>query len=397
VKSANTKPIAVVLDIAFGGYGIVRSLSGYSIDIIGIKSNRFIPEQGTRLCKKIYKFKNYEHLLDLLLRIAQEEPVKPILYLTGDHYVTFFYNFEEKIRNFYRISLPDKNTIEILLEKTKLNDFAIREQILAPKTLDLSDMDDIGIVKKNFEFPVILKPWLRTEKWKNNISDKAFLINDFENFKTIYDKISIFEKRLIVQEYIPGGDENVYYCLIYFDENSKCLGAFSGQKLRQWPVLTGTGTSYIGVENQKVIKETLRIFRSLNYKGFGSFEFKKHQINGKYYMIEPTAGRVDQNEYVSTINKMNLPLVAYCNLTNINIEANRSNCKPAIYIEEINEIRSALKHISMGDLNIKTWVKSLKGKKVYRYLTYRDPLISVYLLFSICLILIKKKQIRKTN
>ncbi len=373
-------PYAVVLDISFGGYGIVRSLARYGIPVIGLKSNQFVPEQGTRLCKKIYTYKNYGNLLYLLTKLAKSLESKPLLYLTADKHVFFFHDKRNELMDLYDIRFPEESIIKLLIDKLKFYEYAEKNQILTPKTMNLREVKNFDVVKNNLNYPIILKPWLRTNAWSNNIKGKAFLIDDFSKFQSIYDKVAKFEKNLLVQEYIPGGDENIHYCLTYFNEKSVCLGAFTGQKVRQWPIQTGSTATTIPTTNDFVKNETIRIFESVGYKGFGSIEYKKHDVTGKYYVIEPTVGRINQQEYITTLNNMNLPVIAYSEITGMYVERGFGISKKVIYIDEVSELKSVFKYIRRGELTLYRWLKSLRGKRAYRFSTFADPFVSLYAL-----------------
>lgn len=371
---------AVVLDIGFSGYGVIRSLSGYNIPIVAFKTKTFNFEAGTRLCNKIFAFNDIHHLYDMLMSYAQTQSQKPVLYLTSDKYVYFISENITEISKSYQIDFPDKDTINILMNKLNFTQFAIKNNLKIPKTTDLSEITKIQIFKNKLDFPLVLKPWLRTDKWNKNIKEKGFLLNDYNKLEEVFEKIKKIEKNILIQEYIPGGDDHIYYCLTYYDQQSNCISAFTGRKIRQWPIKTGSTATTIACDNDTIKKETMKIFDLLNYKGFGSFEYKKHAITGEYYIMEPTVGRLNQQEYVATLNGNNLPLIAYNSLTKAGLDPILPTKKPVIYIDEISELRSAFKYLKEGNLSIKEWLKSLKGYKAYRYCNLNDPMVGLRLI-----------------
>lgn len=381
---------AVVLDIGFAGYGIIRSLFRYNIPIIGFKSKMFYAEAGTRLCRKIYVFQDLHHLYELLINYAKTQPQKPVLYLTTDLYVNFILKNITEISQYYQIDFPDENTISILMNKLNFSDFAEKNNIQIPKTISLHNIAEIDTIKENLNFPVILKPWMRTEKWSNRFKEKAFLSQSFKELEIVYNKIKVIENNILVQEYIPGFDDHVYYCLTYFDEGNNCLAAFTGQKIRQWPVRTGSTSTTVPCDNDTIKNETLRIFKLLNYKGFGSIEYKKHAVTGEYYITEPTVGRLNQQEYVATLNGINIPLIAYNSLTGAGLEPILPRVKPIIYIDEKNELQSVVKLYKEGSLTFKDWLKSIKGDRAYRFFNLSDPVVGFRMILLIFLKIIKK-------
>ena len=160
--------------------------------------------------------------------------------------------------------------------------------------------------------------------------------------------------------------------LTYFSDKSECLAAFTGHKIRQWPVGMGSTATAAPKENQYVFEKTCEIFIDLKYKGFGSIEYKRHDINGKYYLIEPTAGRINQQEFIATINGMNLPLWYYNDISGSNIEEMSPPEKEIIYIDEPAEIFSASVHIRKKMISFIEYLRSIKKSKRYRYANKND-------------------------
>jgi predicted ATP-grasp superfamily ATP-dependent carboligase len=175
-------------------------------------------------------------------------------------------------------------------------------------------------IAENITFPVILKPFCRTNRWKKAKLPKAYHLSHIDDLRKVYSEIKKIEPRLVVQEWVQGDYSNVYYCLAYFSDKSECLAAFTKHKIRQWPVGMGSTATAAPKENQYVFEKTLEIFTDLKYKGFDSIEFKRHDINENYYLIEPTAGIINQQKYIAIINGINLLLRYYNFISGSNIE-----------------------------------------------------------------------------
>jgi D-aspartate ligase len=243
--------------------------------------------------------------------------------------------------------------------------------------------DDLLEQERNFIYPVILKPFIRKPEWNIAGLPKAFKCDDRSQLISCYNESKCIDNHLLLQEWIPGGDDHVYYCLIYFNDKTECLSWFSGQKIRQWPVTVGTASSTKPASDEILHQETIRIFSLIQYRGFGSMEYKKHAVNGLYYVIEPTAGRLDQIEYAATANGINFPLIAYSSLTGIKFQEPARPAKPVIYLDELTEINSLAVCLRKGWTSPSKGLLSLKGKKAYRYLNSKDPIVFLLLIFKI--------------
>jgi D-aspartate ligase len=387
-------PLVVVLDIDFSGYGIVRSLVPYQIPVIAFApSGKFVPESKTRLCPVI-RHRTEE---DLLLRLQEFGGLrnKPVLIATIDNYVSMIMHNRKMIESLFHINYPDNHILNLLLSKSLFNDFAVQHQVLIPKSFNLHALDQLPEIIPLLDFPVILKPFIRKPYWSKAGLPKAFFCENEKRLRKSFEQAILVEDQLIIQEWVPGGDKDIYYCLTYFDEQSHCLGAFTGNKIRQWPVGTGSTASTKPADDPFLPEETVRILTLTGYRGFGSIEYKKHAINGKYYLIEPTAGRLNQQEFAATLNGVNLPLIGYCSMTGVNIKQRPGPAEKIIYIDEPAELLSAAVHIKRGLLTPCEWLRSLKGKRRYRYFNSKDIRVFMFLFRKLTVLLVNAVFSRK--
>jgi predicted ATP-grasp superfamily ATP-dependent carboligase len=331
-----------------------------------------MPEYRTKLCERKVSFDGDADLKDRLKETADGLGRKPVLYITTDHYVGFVIENRAFINEHFLVHLPSNDVLELLLDKTAFAEYALEHEILIPQTHNLFNEEDLGHIKETLSLPLILKPFTRTEAWRKAKLSKAYYVNSLDELRELFDRIHPVEPRLMVQEWIPGGDSNVHYCLVYFDEKSECLASFTGYKVRQWPVGTGTACSTAPLDNPYVTERSIEILKQVNYCGFGSVEFKLHDLNGKHYLIEPTVGRVEQIGYVATANGVNLPLHAYNSLTGAAIREETSQVKNVLFIDEAADIASALVHFRKRMMTLGEYYRSLRRTKQYRYYNKND-------------------------
>jgi predicted ATP-grasp superfamily ATP-dependent carboligase len=382
-------PSVVVLDIGFSGYGVLRSLKKYQIPLIGFYGSKILPESYTRLCDRKIYFRDNDDLLLKLIDLAGSLPLKPVLILTTDHFVEFYVENRQELSARFLMHMPDDNTVALLMDKNRFSAYAKENDILIPRSLEVSSQAHIDELERALRFPVIVKPFKHTVEWSDAGFDKAYILETMPALTQFYSKVSGVGAKLIVQEYIEGNDDQVEYCLTYFSGTSECKMAFTGKKLRQWPVETGSTATTIPVDNEFVKNETIRIFKQLNYRGFGSIEYKYDKRDCRYYLIEPTVGRLNQQEYVATLSGFNIPLSGYCDVTGIDIQSNERINSNVVYIDEAAELLSTYVHLKRKRLTVSDWFKSIKGDRHYRYANWSDLGVlfgliikSFYMLFS---------------
>lgn len=378
MSGENTLPLAVVLHIAYTGYGVVRSLTSSGIPVVAFQKDDTPPEAKSALCTRLITFDDDNDLLDSLVGLVGGISKKPVLFITSDIYVEFFIRHRDVLEKLYLIHYPASETVDLLLKKDRFIEYASINNLPIPKSFIINNEKELNDNLNQMIFPVIVKPFTKTQAWLTAKLDKAYLIKQPYELLSLYQRVKIIEPSLLVQEWVPGPDSNVEYCLTYFDSNSCCLASFTGAKIRQWPVGTGSTASTKPVDNQLIREQTIRLFKQLNYRGFGSVEYKKHQITGKYYIMEPTVGRPNQQSYVATANGLNMPLIAYNSLTNLNIvEPVKAMKEPVYYIDEWGDIGSVLVHLKRGHNCLWEFLGLICKKKAFRYYDSRDTRVFI--------------------
>jgi predicted ATP-grasp superfamily ATP-dependent carboligase len=305
--------------------------------------------------------------------------------------VKFFLKYRQLLQQHYLIDMPCDETINLLLDKNLFSDFAGKNGIRIPPGIHINDSTNLRSISGSFRFPCILKPYLRNPDWRKAGMPKAFFVQNYHELEAACEKAFTVEPNLILQEWIPGQDHNVHYCLSFYGKPGERIASFSGMKIRQYPVDTGSTASTKAFDNEWIKQETDRIFRLVNYTGFGSVEYKKHEDDQMYYLIEPTAGRLNQQEYVSTLNGVNLPLRAYNYLTGCNIPEKMSpEQKNVVYIDELAECASTLFLFRKKRLTFREYCQSIQGPKAWRYSNFLDPGVGLGLFPKVCNMLISR-------
>ena len=110
----------------------------------------------------------------------------------------------------------------------------------------------------------------------------------------------------------------------YISAAGKLLASFTGRKIRQWRPLSGGTASAEPAYNEFLTELTYNFFTKAGFWGIGSMEYKQHERTGKFYMIEPTVCRTDFQEGVAIANGVNIPLIAYQDITGSICSANVS-------------------------------------------------------------------------
>ena len=141
---------------------------------------------------------------------------------------------------------------------------------------------------------------------------KASKVASLKELEELWSRMREVTDEVIVQEWIEGGDAEIFFCLQYRKPGKPSI-SFVGRKICQWPLLVGGTASCMPapeVEGELIVL-TDRYFDKVGFVGLASMEYKRDVRDGRFYMVEPTVGRTDYQEEISSLNGVNIPLAAY--------------------------------------------------------------------------------------
>ena len=132
------------------------------------------------------------------------------------------------LRNFERLGIYTLNSsqaIQIAKDKLFTHQILSKNDILTPKTMFLHSPINIDLVKKHFEFPLILK------NLSGSSGSGVFLVKDEKIFK---DLISLLESshntpQIIIQEFIASSQGNDLRVLVIGNKAVACMLRMAGK------------------------------------------------------------------------------------------------------------------------------------------------------------------------
>lgn len=306
-------PAVVVLG-GLNGLGITRSLGRGDITTYVVDSNRLHPGMWSRYARPVHS-QGIEgrDLIDSLLKLQAGLGERPVLFNTHEMAVLTISEHRGDLESMFRFRMPKHEMVLTLQDKSKFHQLAIANDLPVPRGEVLRANSDIFKLLNSLHFPIVVKP---ADKGSVHLGKSPGVIV-FERFE---DALSGCEEMLqrageaIVQEWIDGGSDKIYFCLFYRGRQGKMVSMFTGRKLASSPPGVGL-TAYCTAAPE--VRESLEpmteaFLERIDYAGMGSVEYKWDAASRRFLIIEPTVGRSDWQEEVATLCGINIPLEAYC-------------------------------------------------------------------------------------
>jgi len=356
--------------------GIARSLGRRKIPVYGIDTDPLaigLYSKYIRPCPLADPANPDESRIRSLLDLGKKLGDKAVLYPVSDDAVLLCSRHREELQKYYLFVMPAHQTISDLLTKDGLHKIAQAHAIPDPQMFQVNSRSDIEKLSGTLPFPVIIKPvfspsWLNPEIMSLLRDDslsgapKVALCRNFDELLQIYDKLSAYDGRIIIQEVIPGEDERLVYLCFYLNRQSQPLAWFAGEKLRVLPVGFGSAT-YVRSFRDPVLDEIgLKLLAGTRYQGLGGVEFKKDSRDNRYKLIEFNA-RLGMWDSFGARCGVDIPYIAYQDALEQPVDSHLQYRNGVFWIDFQRDMRAFILYRKRGKLSFGKWIRSLWVEK----------------------------------
>lgn len=303
---------AVVVGGGLNALGVARSLGRSGVRVAVLAKHLGATAMRSRYAIHCATVACYAQLPERLLALADELGGRPVLFLTEEEAVRVVSAARDRLQPHYRFRLGAHDLMLELTHKEGVQAHAERHGLPIPHAVRLRTSADLHLLER-LRFPCVLKPGLKHAGYGARFK-KAYVVQSADEARQLFEEIAPVLPDLLVQEWIEGGDDAIYFCLQYVGDEGRAVASFTGRKLRAWPPQVGGTASCMAAPEAAAELDALteRFFAAAGFQGMGSMEYKRDVRDGKFYVVEPTVGRTDYQQEVATINGNNLPYAAYC-------------------------------------------------------------------------------------
>jgi len=365
------------MNMFYTGLGIARSLGERGIPVIGLASKpsygNYTRYADVRQCPDSRE--QPEELLTFLLQLGQELPSRAVIFPTRDDDVLFLDRYRDLLARHFQLVIPAAGVVAACLDKWETYLWATKAGIDSPRCWTLRSRDELGRVAGDVTYPCVMKPlsshlWRQHDNWERVGARKAFRIDSADALLREYDQISQADPHVLIQEMIPGGDEQLFVAACYFDQTSQLVAAFTARKLLQIPAGFGTGCIVETVDRPELIAPAAKLLQSMGFTGIAEVEFKL-DADGCYKLIEINARPWDQHS-LGRVCGVDLIHIAYCESAGLPTPAVRRGEAGHKWIAEDAFLMAALRMIWTRDPKLRSLFALARGKRAHAIWSRRD-------------------------
>jgi D-aspartate ligase len=305
---------AVVAEVAWvNGLAAIRSLGRQGLRVLALDHRPYALGFRSRYAEPRLApdpLDDEEGFIAALHEIADETDGPLPVFPTHDEHVNAIARHADALSERYRFPFPSWEVLERIQSKRHQLETADAAGLPVPRTFHPTSRDEALAAGEELGFPVIVKPSANVG-FRRSHRRQLFRCESATDLDGAYEAAAPFEP--MVQELIPGGDEELYTLGSYVSPGGEALGLFSGHKLRQTRGYMGSARIGEAVWVDEVVEEGLAFLRALGYHGISQVETKRDPRDGRYKLMEINP-RLWQWHSLAAACGVDLPYIAYRDL-----------------------------------------------------------------------------------
>ena len=381
----NSTPVLILRSDSHGGLNIMRSLGLLGVDVYNLDPSVIAPANFSSYCRGRFVW-DIEHApdresLDYLSEVRRKIGRPPILIPTTDRTARFVARWSATLHDWFVFPDQPPGLVDALASKEGMYGLAIRHRIPTPKCVFPTSRGEVVDFLATATFPIILKGIDGQRLWERT-GKRMFVESSSAELLQTYDRSEDPDRpNLMLQEYIPGGDDTIWMFNGYFDAASECAVGFTGKKIRQCPVHTGCTSLGICLPNPEVEQITRRFMKAVGYRGIVDIGYRYDARDGLYKVLDvnPRIGATFRL-FVGE-NGIDVVRALYMDLSGQQIVPSAAPEGRKWIVEDLDLV-SAYRYYREGSLTINEWFRSLSGIDEAAFLSWRDPVPFLFMLFN---------------
>ena len=300
--------LPIILGSDENAYGTVRLFrEAYGIRPLLVCTRRLIPTMDSDLFDlvQIENFDRDEVFRKELLRILAEYRPRYdrlLVVACSDYYAGMMSKYHDDFDPWIANRFLAPSLLEQLDTKDKFYALCEKHGLDYPKTVICEpDKRKEALEQIDFPFPIVVKPENSNAYDYLHCSfegkEKVFYFATPEEYLTMVQRLdrTDYRGKLIIQEFIPGGDDAMRVINCYSDNRGKVRMMCLGQPVLEEyaPKMLGNYAAIVSRSDPAIYSRIRAFLEEIGYVGFSNFDMKYDTRTGRYLLFEinPRLGR----------------------------------------------------------------------------------------------------------
>jgi predicted ATP-grasp superfamily ATP-dependent carboligase/CelD/BcsL family acetyltransferase involved in cellulose biosynthesis len=383
VAAGNGAAPGGVVAVLHGDLNMLRCFAGTGVRTVVLSSDPDDPSFFSRHCGQRRLVADVAEeparVLAELCKLGRLFPERPVLFYGDDAWLLLASRHRRELGELFRFRLPPEDLVEALVDKVRFAEIARRLGLPVPRTVTSREARTAAEIARAVSTPCILKPFCHLG-WRTSEAVlglgagpvKGLRADTTADLDRMLARIASFSPEFVVQEFVPGGEDQVYSFHAYLDAAGCPLGRYVGRKIRTFPSTAGVSTYLELVSEPALEREGLDVLARLGITGVAKLDYKRDPRSGRFLLLEVNP-RYSLWNHLGAAAGVNLPLIAYRDLTDMP-PVPAAQARPGVrWLSLADDARAfARDYGPSGRLSLASWLWSLRGPKVFDVFSWDD-------------------------
>ena len=211
---------------------------------------------------------------------------------TDDFFVREVAGAYDELKGRFRLACAPPEAVRTALDKELAYAAAERAGVPYPRTRRLEPESDLDAATAYVGFPAILRPIFSISFYRH-FHTKSFPVSTPAELAARFREAADAGHKVLLQQVIPGEDENVVSCKAYVSDAGEVMCPVAGFKSAIYPPGFGVSQVQVARKSAEVEEGTTRILKAMGFRGsLVSVEWKLDPRDGAWKFLECNARSV---------------------------------------------------------------------------------------------------------
>jgi predicted ATP-grasp superfamily ATP-dependent carboligase len=354
---------------------VTRTLGRLGVPVFQLDAHRAAPAFHSRYSRGRFRWDLEAHSpsesLRVLAGVAGAIGRRAILIPTSDGTALFAARHAAALERHFQLCGPTAEQADALTDKRRMQALASAASVPTALTTFPRSLAEALAQLETIRLPLLFKG-VTGRSLAPAGGRRMFLVRTREQLAALYAASRPGESNLMLQQYIPGGEDANWMFNGYFDNAGRCRIGFTGRKLRQCPAYCGLTSLGVLADNPAVRDLAAGFLSGIGYRGPVDMDFRFDRRDGTYRLLDvnPRVGATFRL-FVDG-NGNDVVRAMYLDMTGQDIRAAAPCHGRKLLIEDCDLVSSA-RYFLDGRLGLREWFRSHRGVDERGILAADDP------------------------
>lgn len=291
-----------------------------------------------------------------------------VLVPATDEWAVFMAEHQHELAELFRFPSLPASLATSLASKQGLHRIASEHGLATPVPVVPRSLAEALDLAQDLRYPVMVKP----EISRPSVETKMVVDGPEQLVDRLRELAEADEApNLVFQEFIPGNEDWTFTG--YFDAESRCLAGFTGLRLRTQPPHMGHTSLGMCLRNSELHEVATGFLAAVGYRGIVDAEFR-YDARDRVYKVLDVNPRVGGNFRVFVdVHGMDVVRALYLDMVGRRVPMVEPQ-EGRLWMKEDSDLISFVHLRRAGELDLRGWVRSLRGLKEGATFSVRDPM-----------------------